>query len=164
VKHLLLVTVVILLVAYPQVMRIDLPYLSARLDVHQAILDKSAEAPYLQRVLVVWVAEAAADLLPGNHLINVSLMHIAIGLLALAALFISTDVLLRRFFSAQQALIGVLLLGLSFNVTTFFYSDVPHYSLVEAAILVWGLVCVEHIFFSLSWSSSGRSTETPPAS
>lgn len=151
---------IVLFVCYQQVVRIDMAFALERFTFDQRILDATQDAPFVQRVLTVWLANAYASIAPGNYAANVLSAHALIGALALTVFLLGCDVFFRRLFDAKTALIGVLLVALSFNMTVTFYTPVPHWSWVEAAFFVWGLVCIVDISRWRASSSSARSTAT----
>lgn len=149
-----------LLVCYQQIVRVDLTEMDYRYAFDQRIVAGVEEAPFVQRVLTVWIANAFAGIVPGNYAVNVLTAHALIGALALTSLLIGCDVFFRRLFSADRALVGVMLVALSFNLTVSYYTPVPHYSWVEAAMFIWGLICVDSISRWRASSSSARSIAT----
>lgn len=150
-----------LLVMFQQIVRVDLTELDARYAFDQRIVAGVEQAPFVQRVFTVWLANAFASVAPGNYAVNVLTAHAVIGALALTGFLLGCDAFFRRLFTADRALLGVALVALTFNLTVSYYTPVPHYSWVEAACFVWGLVCIYDISRWRQLSSSARSTATP---
>ncbi|WP_437630629.1 hypothetical protein [Sorangium sp. So ce854] len=126
--------------AYHYVKSVDLPYLGARLALHDEILRGEALSPYRYRVLVPFLAEVMAApleaLVPRRDAIVAA--YAVFDFAAFGALFGALYGFLRAWFSREAALIGVLFAGSTMVVALRDHAFQP-WSLLEAALVPAGL-------------------------
>lgn len=137
----------IAIVIYAFLVRNDWPYWAARLQFHNGILERTIEAPFRYRVLTVWLAEGVGQVFSGSHDLAVMLAHMTLGAAGIAVFIVATFYFLKRLYGGEWALIGGLFLCVAFHVIGLFYAQRhSHYSMIEAALIAVGLLCLQRIF------------------
>jgi hypothetical protein len=130
-------------VAYGYYRTVDRPNLEPRLELHERIMNGTAEAPYRYRVLVPAVCEALRRMLgvamsrDAAFLLSYALYDLGAVILFLWLLF----AYLRGWFPRERALIGVLFAAAAMPVALRDHYFQP-WSLLEAALFTAGLVCI----------------------
>lgn len=125
-------------------LRVEKPNYEARVALHQAIIDGTAESPYRYRVLIPYLAEGLTRLavhlnIPYREAFEASYFVITwVSLLAfLSALYLWS----REWLSPNEALIGLLFCGATLPIT---FKD--HYfqpwTFTEPALFTFGLIAI----------------------
>lgn len=141
---LLLLAWIALILAGLYIQNVDLPYLEARRQLQQQILQGAAEKPYQQRLLVPYLTAALETAL--RSLARVDAFFWSYAIFDFAAIFLTLLALffyLRGFFSGQAAVLGSLVASLSMLVGFRDHYFQP-WSLLEPAIISLGLWAIIH--------------------
>src|SRR5262245_16653594 len=112
----------------------------ARLDLHSSIVTRTGLAPERYRVLVPYVLDKPIHwLAPAfGYAKAFGRVYAVFNWLALAATIYFLYLYLTEFFSAEQSLIGALAAASTLPITLRYYNYSP-YSLLEPALIAWGL-------------------------
>lgn len=107
---LILILSVSAVIAYGYFNRVDRPKLESRLELHNAIISKTAPSPYRYRILVPFVGEVLTQGLSVVCSVKASflLAYAVYDLLSISFLLVVLFFWLRTWFTRDQALIGVL--------------------------------------------------------
>jgi hypothetical protein len=141
VRHLLPIALLGLILGGLYFASIDLRDPAASFGVHQRIIDDEAGSPYRYRVLVPIILEALTYPLSALEPREVAFLHASsvydcVGLIAqLLALYL----LLREWFSARQALIGVAFTA-AVTIATFAYFTYQPWSITEVTFFCLGFL------------------------
>ncbi len=154
-----LVLFVIVMTCYQQFVWVVAPMLPTVLEQHQLTVDRTIEAPFLQRVLVVWVADMIAQP-TANYLLTVAAVYILIATLSTAFALWASYALFLRFFKPDHALIGLMVYALTYSNTLLYGWGMPPHSYLENALTIGGILWL-HTLVSPRSSSSRRSIATP---
>ncbi|MEW6111550.1 MAG: hypothetical protein AB1664_05415 [Thermodesulfobacteriota bacterium] len=139
----LLIISVAMTQAYLLVRMVDLPYLDARIELHQAIIEGTAESPYRYRVLVPHATEGIIRLIAPS--MGYTKAFVASYLLydwaALSFLFVALFAYLRTWFTNGLSLAGVFFVAATIPLA-FRHQFFQPWSLLEPGFFALALWCI----------------------
>lgn len=139
-----------LIVSYYYILEVALPKLNLWMDYHVNIIGGTEVPPYLHRVLLPFLVEAAARLLPTSYEITVFGLYLSIQVLSFIALLLLLYQFFNLFFEPTASLIAILFAALTLTIA-FRDHDFHPWSWLEAVLFTLGLIWLQRGSVSPLW-------------